>query len=94
LEGLEDEAAIAELTAAKGIGRWTAEVYLLFSLGREDVFPSGDLALQVALQRLRRMRKRPDDKKTATLARRLWRPHRGAAARFLWHYYHHPGVPD
>lgn len=94
LETLEEEAAIAELTAARGIGRWTAEVYLLFSLGRPDVFPAGDLALQVALQRLRRMRKRPDEKKTATLARRLWRPQRAAAARFLWHYYHHPGVPD
>lgn len=91
---LDDEAAIAYLCRAKGIGRWTAEIYLLFSLGRADVFPAGDLALQVAMQRLLNLRARPDAKKAAAVAKRRWRPYRGAAARFLWHFYRHPGLPD
>ena len=91
---LDDETAIAYLCRAKGVGRWTAEIYLLFSLGRPDVFPAGDLALQVAMQRLLRMRERPDTKKAAAVAKRRWRPYRGAAARFLWHLYRHPGLPD
>jgi DNA-3-methyladenine glycosylase II len=86
VEALEDEAAIAELIKIKGIGRWSAEIYLLFALGRQDIWPSGDLALQVALQRLKGLRKRPDPKRMIKLAE-VWRPHRGAAAHFLWHYY-------
>ena len=92
LAELDDEAAIEHLTQLKGVGRWTAEIYLLFALGRPDVFPAGDLALQVAAQRLKRLRKRPDDKRLRRLAGK-WRPHRGAAARFLWHVYRHPGMP-
>lgn len=90
---LDDEAAIEALTTVKGIGRWTAEIYLLFALGRPDVMPAGDLALCAATQRLKRLRARPDEKRMRTIAAR-WRPHRSAAARFLWHYYAHPGVPD
>lgn len=86
VEALEDEDAIAELIKIKGIGRWSAEVYLLFALGRKDIWPAGDLALQVALQRLKGLRKRPDPKRMIKLAE-MWRPHRGAAAHFLWHYY-------
>jgi DNA-3-methyladenine glycosylase II len=86
LSTLDDEAAIAHLIQIKGIGRWSAEVYLLFALGRTDVFPAGDLALAIALQRLKRLRRRPDPKRLLKLAE-PWRPYRGAAAHFLWHYY-------
>ncbi len=86
LPQLDDEAAIAHLTQIKGIGRWSAEVYLLFALGRTDIWPSGDLALAIAMQRLKRLRRRPDPKRLTRLAE-PWRPHRGAAAHFLWHYY-------
>lgn len=89
LEGLaqrDDEVAIAELTKLKGIGRWTAEIYLLFALGRPDVFPADDLALMVAAQRMKRLDERPDGKALRSLAE-AWRPWRGAAAHFLWHYY-------
>jgi DNA-3-methyladenine glycosylase II len=82
----DDERAIAALLALKGVGRWTAEIYLLFSLGRRDIFPAGDLALQVGLQRLKRLRKRPDPERTRKLTT-PWSPLRGAAAHFLWHYY-------
>lgn len=82
----EDEAAIAELVKLKGIGRWTAEIYLLFALGRPDAFPADDLALTVAAQRMKRLRERPSGKALRELAE-AWRPWRGAAAHFLWHYY-------
>jgi len=93
LAEMEDEAAIAHLTAAKGIGRWSAEIYLLFSLGRPDIMPAGDLALQVAAQRMMGLVRRPDDESLRALAE-AWRPHRSAAARFLWHAYRHPGLPQ
>jgi len=86
LHALEDEAAILELTRIKGLGRWSAEIYLLFALQRTDIWPAGDLALQVGMQRLRGLRKRPDPKRMIKLAE-CWRPYRGAAAHFLWHYY-------
>ena len=89
----DDEDVIAALTEVKGVGRWTAEIYLLFSMGRPDVMPAGDLAVCAAAQRLKNLRKRPDDKRMRKIAE-AWRPHRSAAARFLWHYYSHPGVPD
>ncbi|HTY70582.1 MAG TPA: DNA-3-methyladenine glycosylase 2 family protein [Alphaproteobacteria bacterium] len=87
IHALDDAAAIAELMKIKGFGRWSAEVYLLFSLGRPDIFPSGDLGLAVAMQRLKRLRKRPDPKRLIKLTE-AWRPHRGAAAFFLWHFLH------
>lgn len=87
VHAMEDEAAIAEIVKVKGLGRWSAEVYLLFALRRPDVWPAGDLALQVAMQRLRRLRRRPDPARMIKLAE-AWRPYRGAAAHFLWHYYH------
>jgi DNA-3-methyladenine glycosylase II len=93
LHRLDDEAAVAELVRFKGIGRWTAEVYLLFALQRLDVWPADDLALQVAVQRLKRLRARPG---RAVLVRHAeaWRPWRGAAARFLWHYYRQTARAD
>lgn len=86
LAALDEEAAIAALVALRGFGRWSAEIYLLFALGRADVFPADDLAVQIAYQRLRRLEARP----TARALRAMtepWRPYRGAAAVFLWHYY-------
>jgi len=83
---LDDEAAVNHLIQIKGIGRWSAEIYLLFALGRPDVFPAGDLALQVGMQRLKRLRRRPEPDGLLKLVE-PWRPYRGAAAHFLWHYY-------
>ncbi|MEY2885136.1 MAG: hypothetical protein RL490_2860 [Pseudomonadota bacterium] len=82
----DDEAAITALTALKGIGRWSAEIYLLFAEGRGDAFPAGDLAVQIALGRVLGLDSRPSEKRTRELAE-AWRPHRGAAAIFLWHHY-------
>ena len=82
----DDEDAITALTAIKGIGRWSAEIYLLFAEGRPDVWPAGDLAVQIALGRIKGLDTRPTEKLTRTLAEG-WRPHRGAAAIFLWHHY-------
>lgn len=82
----DDEAAIAALTAVKGIGRWSAEIYLLFAEGRPDVFPAGDLAVQIQLGKIMRLDARPSEKRTRELAE-PWRPHRGALAVFLWHDY-------
>ena len=82
----DDEEAIAALTAIKGIGRWSAEIYLLFAEGRADIFPAGDLAVQIELGKLLGLEKRPSEKATRDLAE-AWRPHRGALAVFLWHSY-------
>lgn len=81
----DDEEAIAHLTAVKGIGRWTAEIYLLFAEGRPDVFPAGDLAVQIELGVILGMEERPSEKAIRALAE-PWRPHRGAAAVFAWHH--------
>ncbi len=89
----DDEAAIARLVQLKGVGRWTAEIYLLFALRRPDVWPVDDLAVCAAVQRLKGLDARPP-RETMLALGEPWRPHRSAAARFLWHYYHHPGVPD
>lgn len=86
LRRMDDEAAIAALTSVKGIGRWSAEVFLLFSLRRPDVMPAQDLALMVAAQRLKRLRARPEPKKLLKIAE-PWRPFRSFGARMLWHYY-------
>ena len=93
LEAADDESAISALVAVTGIGQWTAEIYLLFALRRPDVWPAGDLAIRNSLQRLRGLVERPGIAETRA-AGEAWRPYRSAAARFLWHYYRHPGVPD
>jgi len=82
----DDDAAVAALTAIKGIGRWSAEIYLLFAEGRPDVFPAGDLAVQIELGKLLGLDARPTEKRSRELAE-PWRPHRGALAVFLWHHY-------
>jgi DNA-3-methyladenine glycosylase II len=93
LHRLPDEQAISELMELKGIGRWTAEVYLLFGLQRLDVWPADDLALQVAVQKLKGLAERPNRLALVAIAE-PWRPWRGVAARFLWHYYHRTGRND
>lgn len=87
----DDEEAIALLTQIKGIGRWTAEIYLLFAEGRPDIWPAGDLAVQVGLGRILGLEDRPSEKETRVLAED-WRPHRGAAAIFTWHCYNNPAL--
>ena len=82
----DDEAAIALLTSVKGIGRWSAEVYLLFADGRGDIWPAGDLAVQIEMGRIMELDGKPTEKLTRDLAE-AWRPHRGAAAVFMWHHY-------
>ena len=82
----DDEAAIAELTKIKGIGRWSAEIYLLFAEGRADIWPAGDLAVQIAVGQILDHATRPSEKAIRALAE-AWRPHRGAAAIFAWHHY-------
>jgi DNA-3-methyladenine glycosylase II len=91
VHALDDAAAIARITEVKGLGRWSAECYLLFALKRPDVWPADDLAVQTAMQRLKGLAARPATKEMDRLAE-PWRPHRSAAARFLWHYYRHPGL--
>jgi len=82
----DDEEAIAQMTAIKGIGRWSAEIYLLFAEGRGDVWPAGDLAVQIEVGRLLGLPERPSERETRRLAQD-WSPHRGAAAIFTWHSY-------
>jgi DNA-3-methyladenine glycosylase II len=86
LRGLPDEEVIARLTEVKGIGRWTAEIYAMFSLGRADVFAPGDLALQESTRLLFGFAARPDERALREMAA-PWSPWRGVAARLLWAYY-------
>ena len=87
----DDEEAIAELTQIKGIGRWTAEVYLLFAEGRPDIWPAGDLAVQAGIGKILGLEERPSEKATRALAED-WRPHRGAVAILTWHSYNNPAL--
>jgi DNA-3-methyladenine glycosylase II len=82
----DDEEAIALLTRIKGIGRWSAEIYLLFAEGRSDVFPAGDLAVVNELGRLMGRKRKLSEKRLRQLAEK-WRPYRGAAAILAWHSY-------
>jgi DNA-3-methyladenine glycosylase II len=88
---VDDEEAVAALVSIKGIGRWSAEIYLLFAEGRADIWPAGDLAVQAGLQKLLGLDERPDEKLTRALAE-AWRPHRGAAAIFTWHCYNNAAL--
>jgi len=87
----DDEEAILQLTRIKGIGRWSAEIYLLFAEGRADIWPAGDLAVQAGMAKLLGLAERPDEKQARMLAE-AWRPHRGAAAIFTWHCYNNPAM--
>lgn len=86
LERLDAEDARQALTQVKGVGPWSADVYLLFCLGHPDVWPVGDLALQEAARMALRLRARPDAKRLERIGER-WRPWRAVAARLLWAYY-------
>ena len=86
LDALDDAQAVAALVAIKGVGRWTAETYLMFCEGRIDVFPGGDVALQQALGWADRAVVRPDQKQAYARAEQ-WAPYRGVAAHLLWAWY-------
>src|ERR1700722_18648436 len=86
VSNLKDEEAIEKLTELKGVGRWTAEVYLMFCEGRTDLFPAGELALQEGFRLAARAKSRPSEKELYVRAER-WRPYRGIAANLLWSYY-------
>ncbi|WIY69067.1 DNA-3-methyladenine glycosylase 2 family protein [Aquidulcibacter paucihalophilus] len=86
LERLSDEEAIARLVAIKGVGKWTAETFLMFCEGRQDVFPGGDIALQEAIRWADGAPLRPTEKQTWARAE-IWSPHRSVAAHLLWGWY-------
>jgi DNA-3-methyladenine glycosylase II len=83
LEALPDEQVVERLTSVKGFGRWTAEMFLMFRLHRPDVLPAGDLGIVNAIQRLYRLRKRPDPKRILKMGE-AWRPYRSVASWYLW----------
>jgi DNA-3-methyladenine glycosylase II len=83
LEAADDEQVIERLTSVKGFGRWTAEMFLMFRLHRPDVLPAGDLGIVTAIQRLYRLRKRPDAKRIMKLGE-AWKPYRSVASWYLW----------
>ena len=83
---MTDDEVIETLVGLKGIGRWSAEIYMLFSLGRSDIFPADDLAIQEALRRLKMLDERPKPVEARELVEH-WSPWRGVGALFLWHYY-------
>ncbi|MDO9077376.1 MAG: DNA-3-methyladenine glycosylase 2 family protein, partial [Brevundimonas sp.] len=86
LERLSDEEAVARLVAIKGVGKWTAETFLMFCEGRQDVFPAGDIALQEAMRWADRAPLRPREKDAYARAA-MWTPHRSVAAHLLWGWY-------
>ena len=87
---LDDDGIRETLTRVPGIGPWTAEIYMMFALGRPDVWPAGDLALAQATKQLLGLRSRPTPGEMAEIGD-AWRPWRTAAAIMLWHYYAHAG---
>ena len=86
LARMDDAGAHRRLTALRGVGRWTADIYLLMALGRPDVWPRGDLALAKAARRVKALPRAPTDQELAAIAEG-WRPWRAVAARLLWHDY-------
>lgn len=87
LETLPDKEAKKALVSLHGIGPWTADIYLLFGLGRADIFPAGDLALQIAVEKALGLNIRPKSKELEAKAADRWSPCRGAAAHLFWAYY-------
>lgn len=83
LPGMSDEEVVEHLTAVKGIGRWTAEMILIFTLGRPDIFPVDDLGLKVAMQRAYGLAERPGKEEMLEIGE-AWRPHRSVASLYLW----------
>jgi DNA-3-methyladenine glycosylase II len=86
LTAMDDAAARSELLKINGIGCWTADIYLLMVLRRPDIWPTGDLALALAAQKLKRFKTRPAPEELEVMSAR-WKPWRAVAARILWHYY-------
>lgn len=86
LDKLEDQEAEEQLMKVNGIGPWTADIYLLMALGRPDIWPPGDLALEIAIQRVKGLSKRPTPEEARKMSEE-WRPWRAVAARLLWHFY-------
>ena len=86
LPAMDDDEALAHITALKGFGPWSAEIYLLFAEGRADMFPADDLAIQKGYQRLFNLEAKPGPKTLRGMTE-SWAPHRGSMAIFLWHYY-------
>ncbi len=82
----DDEKVLKEITALKGFGRWSAEMFLMFSLGRPDIWPADDLAIQEAVKKLKGLKERPKQKEMDEIAE-PWRPHRASVGVFLWHFY-------
>ncbi len=97
IAAMDDAAAIAAITSVRGMGPWSAEIYLLFALGREDIFPAGDIAVAGACGALKGLPTRPDAVALRLLAE-PWRPWRSLAARLLWHHWRHitgrPAIDD
>jgi DNA-3-methyladenine glycosylase II len=86
LAAMDDEAVRSEMIKIKGIGHWTIDIYMLMALGRPDVWPSGDLALATAVQKVKKLSSRPGPKELNDLSL-AWQPWRAVAARLFWHYY-------
>ncbi|MCP4076793.1 MAG: DNA-3-methyladenine glycosylase 2 family protein [Gammaproteobacteria bacterium] len=90
LEKMDNDVAINAITSIRGLGRWSAEIYLMFSLQRQDIFPADDLALLVALGRLKNLPAKPTPAQARDLIEH-WSPWRSVGSLFLWHYYR--GIP-
>lgn len=88
---LDDEEAISKLVAVHGIGRWSAEIYLMFAEGRPDIWPAGDLAVREGLGRILALPARPTEGEVRRMGE-AWRPHRTALAIFTWHAYANPAL--
>jgi DNA-3-methyladenine glycosylase II len=88
LAAMSDADAVATISSVRGLGVWSAEIYLLFALQRMDVFPAGDLALQAACAHLKNLPARPTARALRDIAS-PWQPHRALAARLLWHWWRH-----
>lgn len=86
LSSLNDRAIRDELTGIKGIGDWTVDIYLMMALQRQDVFPTKDLAVAIAVKEIKNLATRPQAAELAEIAQ-LWQPYRAIATKILWHYY-------
>ena len=83
IDAWTDEEVIEHLTAVKGIGQWTAEMFLIFSLGRDDIFSYGDLGLRNAMKKVYKLKHEPTEKQAEKITAR-WKPYRSLASRYLW----------
>ena len=92
LDALPDEEVVNALVTVKGIGRWSAEMFLIFRLHRPDVLPVGDLGIVVAVQRAYRLRKRPTPERLRKMGE-VWRPYRSVASWYLWRSLDNEPVP-